>query len=150
MTYNARLCAYKGPATGWKNKLGRFVVCFFTASRYSHVELEIGGICFTSSYMDGGVVARPIPTLDTSGHWDFYPVTIDVPRALAQYEADKGKPYDWIGMLRTCPLLRWLPRRDGSRFCSEQVAAMLGVADPERCTPEDLVDYAFDLAEVQA
>lgn len=133
---------YKGPASGWKNKLGRLVVCAFTLSRYSHVELVIDGYGYSSSFMDGGVRRKMIDF--SSGHWDLYPAEVDVPRALARFAADKGKPYDWPGMLRVCPLLRWLPRSDGSRFCSEMVAWMLGAEDPETYSPEDVLEGYAD------
>jgi hypothetical protein len=51
---------------------------------------------------------------------------IDEELALRASTRDKGKPYDWLGMLRVLALLRWLPRSNSKRFCSEEVASMLG------------------------
>jgi hypothetical protein len=132
---NAQLAMYKGPATGWRNKLGHWAVCFFTASRYGHIELVIDGVCYSASFRDGGVRAKVIADLETSGHWDLFRISADRDLALARFGADGPKPYDWLGMLRVFPLLRWLPRIDGKRFCSEEVAWMLGHADPETLSP---------------
>jgi hypothetical protein len=141
----ARLAMYKGPARGIKNKLGHWLVCLLTWSKYSHVELEIAGACYSSSLRDGGVRAKVIPDLETSGHWDVFPVEIDVQRALARFTTDRGKHYSWLGMLRVCPLLAWLPRRDATqRFCSDEVAWMCGADDPETFSPEDVLDAYVD------
>jgi hypothetical protein len=139
---SARLCMYKGPATGLKNRLGHWAVRLLTWSRYSHIELEIDAVCYSSSFRDAGVRAKVIPDLATSGHWDLLPVQCDEARALARFNADRGKPYDWPGMLRVCPLLRWLPRGDGARFCSEEVAWMLCMRDPETLSPQRLLNRA--------
>lgn len=141
----ARLCMYKGPASGLKNKLGELIVCLATRSRYSHVELEINGVCYSSSFRDGGVRAARIPDLETSGHWDLYPLALthdEEGLAVDRFKFDyfAKKPYDWLGMLRVCRWLRWLPRRDGARFCSEEVAYMLGAPDPETMSPQDVLE----------
>lgn len=153
---NAQLCMYKGPvarppkgspAAAWRefvlNTLGHWLVCVLTLSRYSHVELQMGGVCYSSSFRDGGVRAKVVRDLATSGRWDLFPVQVDEVAALAQFNKDRGKPYDWVGMLRVCRFLRWLPRSEGARFCSEEVAAMLGDADPETLSPHGILLYAL-------
>jgi hypothetical protein len=142
---NATLCMYRGTPTDWKNRLGHWLVCALTTSKYSHVELFYDGVCYSSSYRDGGVRAKVITDLNDSGHWDLFPITIDVEPVGARFKADEGKPYGWRGMLRVCPLLRWLPRRDGERFCSEEVAHMLGASDPETFSPEDVLETYVDM-----
>jgi hypothetical protein len=132
---------YRGPAQGLRNALGHWAVRILTLSRYSHCELEIDGVCYSSSFRDGGVRAKVIEDLETSGHWDLFPVEIDEAQALRRFQADAGKHYSWVGMLRVCPLLRWLPRRDATqRFCSDEVAWMAGLADPETYSPQDVLD----------
>jgi hypothetical protein len=142
---NATLAMYRGPATGLRNKIGHWAVCLFTISPYSHVELVIDGVCYSASFRDGGVRAKVIDDLETSGHFDLFPIEIDRELALARFEADKGKPYDWLGMLRVFPFLQWLPRRDAARFCSEEVGWMLGAQDPETLSPEDVLERYFDM-----
>jgi hypothetical protein len=139
----ARLCMYKGPATGLLFQLAHWAICLVTRSKYSHVELEINGVCYSSSFRDGGVRAKVITDLDTSGHFDMYPITCDEQAALGRWMRDGPKPYDWLGMLRVCPELRWLPRINGKRFCSEEVAYMLGlIPDPETLSPQTLLETA--------
>lgn len=136
-----QLAMYKGPASGFKNKVGRLIVCAFTFSRYSHCELVIEGYGYSSSFMDGGVRKKLINF--GSGHWDLYDIDASALQLralghdlmLERFAQELGKPYDWIGMLRVSPLLRWLPRRDAERFCSEEVAYLLGASDPERFSP---------------
>lgn len=130
------LALYKGPATGLRNKVGRWLVCALTLSRYSHVELVLHGVSYTSSFIDGGVRSKVIDL--ASGHWDLISIEGDEQLAYDRFFADRGKPYDWLGMLRVSPLLRWLPRRGSSRFCSEEVAWMLGLDDPETFSPAGL------------
>src|SRR4051812_20828795 len=102
----ARLCMYKGPATGFWFKLAHALICLVTRSKYSHVELEIDGVCYSSSFRDGGVRAKVIPDLETSGHFDVFPITCDERAAVSRWVRDVPKPYDWLGMLRVCPELR--------------------------------------------
>lgn len=135
-----QLALYKGPPTKPLFWLGEGFIRLCTLSKYSHCELVINGVCYSSSYRDGGVRAKFIDL--NSGKWDLLPVDGDEKLAIARFAADKGKRYDWLGMLRVCPLLRWLPRNDSKRFCSEMVAWMLGTEDPERFSPEHLARNA--------
>lgn len=130
------LALYKGPADDWLHKLGHWIVCIGTLSRYSHVELVVDGVCYSSSSRDGGVRAKVIDLY--SGHWDVFPVDGDAERAKAWFIAHMGQKYDWLGVLRFVPGLKWLPRRKDEWFCSESVAASLGVRKPSRYTPAGL------------
>lgn len=135
------LALYKGPADDWKHKVAHWLVCTLTWSKYSHIELVIRGICYTSSFRDHGVRTKKIDLLN--GHWDIYPIEANESIALAWFDKHKGEPYDWIGMLRVCPLLRWLPKRNKTSFCSEAVGGMLGFRDPERFSPEKVLWHYF-------
>lgn len=139
---------YKGPASGLKNVLGHWLVCVLDTARqsikhgrlvlvkYSHVELQIDGTCYSSSFRDGGVRSKVISDLS---HFDLFPVTVDKEAALDRFKWDEGKHYSWVGMLRV--LLPFLPRRDATqRFCSDEVAFMLGAADSETFSPYDVLD----------
>lgn len=146
---NATLCMYKGPASGLKDKLVHWSICLLDSIRqsvkrgqstpviYSHVELLIDGVCYSSSSRDGGVRSKIIEDLETSGHWDLFPVTIDKEQAIARFLGDAGKHYSWVAMERV--LFPLLPRRDATqRFCSDEVAYMLGDPDPETLSPYDV------------
>lgn len=133
---------YKGPADDWKHKLGHWLVKVLTASKYSHCELFINGTCYSSSFRDGGVRSKVIDL--NSGHWDNIKIEgYDEKYALQWFERNRGRPYDWPGMIKVCPLLRWLrfilPRRGQRRFCSEAVAGMLGYKNPETYSPQKVL-----------
>jgi hypothetical protein len=130
-----RLALYKGPADGLVHKLGHWAVCIGTMSRYSHCELEIDGVCWSSSIRDWGVRGKVIDL--TSGRWDVVEIpAADTASALAWFTARAGKPYDWPGVLRfALPFLRQKP---GEWFCSESAAGALSLSDPSNWTPGKL------------
>lgn len=146
---NATLCMYKGPASGLKDELVHLAICALDSMRqsikqrklvlviYSHCELMIDGVCYSSSSRDGGVRSKVIDDLETSGHWDLFSLTTDKEAALARFLGDKGKHYSWVAMERV--LFPLLPRRDATqRFCSDEVAYMLGDPDSETLSPYDV------------
>lgn len=132
-----KIALYKGPATGFWNTLGHWLVCIGTWSLYSHVELVIDGVCWSSTARDGGVRGKVIDL--TSGKWDVIDVTGDQAKALAWFQAHAGQHYDWWGIVRfVLPLVK---QRPGEFFCSESVAAALGLDHPEDTTPQDLFKH---------
>jgi hypothetical protein len=127
-----RAAFYKATHPGLPGVYNR-VVRWWTKSTYSHVELVFPtGYAASSSYMDGGVRFKVIdfdPDL-----WDF----VEIPRALEQqawawFEAHRGQPYDLLGNLRFV----LAPVADDKKawFCSEAVAAALGMPEPWRFDP---------------
>lgn len=143
-----QLAFYKGPAAGLVPSIVHWATCVFTLSRYSHVELVIDGVCYSSSARDGGVRAKRIDL--ASGHWDVVALPADFrdeAKALAWFRTRLGQHYDWAGVLRFVPLLRWLPREPRQWFCSEAVAAALGFPNPDTWTPADLSEVAMELFE---
>lgn len=134
------LAMYKGPANGFWNQLSHCAIRVLTFSRYSHVELVIRGTCWSSSPRDGGVRGKQIDL--ATGRWDIFPLEGNEERAYAWFQAHKGEGYDWAGMLRCCPLLRWLPKRQHKKFCSEAVACALAAhPDPETLHPQAVLDF---------
>jgi hypothetical protein len=74
------------------------LIRFWTKSDYSHCELVVDGMCFSSSIQDGGVRAKAIEL--RSDRWDW----IDLPWAsrnaiIAHWDATLGQPYDWWGLI---------------------------------------------------
>lgn len=126
---------YKG-----RTRLFNRVVSWYLAGPYSHCELILStdangyATCASASYMDGGVRVKTM-RLDPE-HWDI----VDVPDAylsarmwLTQHEDDR---YDILGLLGFV----WR-RQTGDQdkwFCSEAVAAMLGMSQPWRYDPMTL------------
>lgn len=128
-----RLALYKASG-GLADKLVRLV----TRSKYSHVELVIGGACFSSSIQDGGVRGKHINIW--SGSWDVVDIGGDEAAAKAWFEARNGQDYDWLGVFRF--ILPFLPHRSGKWFCSEAVGAALGLPEPHALSPQDLWDWS--------
>lgn len=129
------LAMYKGPADGLWNKLFHWAVCTFTRSKYSHCELVINGMCWSSSNRDGGVRGKRIDL--TSGKWDLYPIQADERAAVEWFRFHKGAKYDWMGVLRF--VLPFIPKQRKRWFCSEAIAAAIGLHTPECFTPESLL-----------
>jgi hypothetical protein len=143
----ARIAMYKGPASGLKNKLGHWAVCVFDTIiqsirarrpvlvRHSHIELVVAGVCYSSSFRDGGVRSKVIHDLEMSGKWDIYDVTIS-DGAFLRFEEKQGWGYDWLGMTHCVPGLRWMPRFPRHTFCSEFVVWMaLALPDADTYSP---------------
>jgi len=128
-----QLAMYKG-----RGKPGNYLTRWWTGSQYSHCELVIDGVCYSASFMDGGVRAKEIDL--ASGRWD----VIDIPwgdksHALGFFDATRGAGYDWLGILgsqfinrRMHNVHRW--------FCSEWVGCAIGLPHPETRSPETLME----------
>lgn len=131
-----KLAFYKGPAEGIWNRLFHWLVCWFTRSRYSHCELVVNGVCWSSSNRDGGVRGKVIDM--TTGRWDVFEIPGDQDRALSWFYRHDGADYDWMGLLRF--IVPILPRWGERWFCSEAIGAALGLTEPERLSPQGLAD----------
>jgi hypothetical protein len=129
-----RLAFYKAPGTWWDR-----CIRVVTKSHYSHVELVDDIACWSSSVRDGGVRLKYIDfnQLDT---WDFVllPTTVDRNAALAWFVSHKGQSYDWLGVIRF--IIPFIPQSETKWFCSEAVAASLGLDSPESFSPQGLYD----------
>ena len=138
---NFKAAFYKGTHPGMAGIYNR-LVRWWTRSPYSHVELIFfdGGPgadshAASSSYMDGGVRFKVIafdPTL-----WDFVdlPDSLALP-ALAWFDKHDGAAYDLLGNVHF--VLSAVGDDKQKWFCSEAVAAALGIPDPERFDPGTL------------
>lgn len=139
---NVRLAFYKGPPADKWHLLSHKLTCWFTGSLYSHVELVIDGMAYSSSARDGGVRAKQLDL--TTGRWDV--IDIEMVDPLAESDALEwfierlGEKYDWAGVLRF--VLPFVPQRSNQWFCSEAVATALGLDKPWRTSPGDLWDWA--------
>jgi hypothetical protein len=129
------LALYHGPPTGalWR-QLGHKIICGFTRSPYSHCELVIDGVCYTSSMTDGGVRSKVIDL--KNGKWDVIEIQGDKEKALAWFAAHAGQKYDWLGALKFG--FPFLSRGKNRWFCSDAIADALGLLNPESYTPASL------------
>ena len=126
---------FKGTKTGLPGIYNRGVR-FIDKGPYSHCELVCsGGICGSSSFMDGGVRLKYIQ-FDTE-NWDFLNLPSEKENLALWWFIDHyGCEYDTLGNGRfLCGLIGNSPDR---WFCSEALAASLGLKDPWRYGPNGL------------
>ena len=131
----------------WSDIGGR-LICAWTRSPYSHVEIVIepviydpfGARCYSSSLRDGGVRAKTIDL--TPSWWRVIPITWrDEEAALRVFRRYEGQPYGYWDLI-TQHVLR-LPVDDPGLLCSELCALMLGLPESTArgMTPGQLVEY---------
>lgn len=132
-----QLALYKG-----KGLIGNAFIRWWTGSQYSHCELVINGMCYSSSVQDKGVRRKSIDLND--GKWD----VIDLPwgneqKVLDYFTTTDSNTYGWLSLLFSQMFNRNSPTK-GSQFCSEWAAAALGLPNPASYSPRtlgDLVQY---------
>ncbi len=122
------------------------LICWRTGSRWSHAELvfdhqPVGpSVCASSSIRDGGVRTKLINL--HSGRWDVVPLPgfddASARRAQLWFVINKGRPYDWLGILGyALPVpLQW----SRAWYCSEAVAAALGIGRRRWMSPQKLAE----------
>lgn len=124
------------------NDIGGRLTAWWTRSPYSHVEIVINGVCYSSSLRDGGVRKKVID-LDKP-HWRVIPIEwCNETDAWREFEMRNGKPYGYWDLL-TQHVLR-LPVDDPGLLCSELCALMLGLPESTArgMTPGQLVEYVL-------
>ena len=133
------LAAYKPHR--WTDIGGR-LICWWTRSPYSHVEVVINGVCYSSSLRRGGVSRAAIDL--SKSHWRVIPIKwADAGAALRVYRQHDGKPYGYWDLI-TQHVLR-LPVDDPGLLCSELCALMLGLPESTArgMSPGQLVEYVL-------
>ena len=130
-----RVALYKGTRPGVPGIYNR-LVRWWTSSDYSHVELILPtGRAWSASFADGGVRSKLIDF--NPAHWDFVDLPAELEgRAVEWFKAHRGAKYDVLGNVRFV----LGPIRQGKKrwFCSEAVAAALGLPNPWRYDPGTL------------
>lgn len=139
------LALYKGKGN-WTDKLIRF----FTKGKYSHCELAIKKIeftsghhyeheiiyeCYSSSPRDGGVRCKEI-NLD-NGNWDLFLINNVTEKQIKQlYKKTRGLKYDFLGAIGVViPLFK---QKSNRYFCSEWCAKALNIKNGEKLSPTQL------------
>lgn len=138
------LAFYKGLATDPWHRLQDAGIRFATRGKYSHVEFIAGAAdfgqpleCLSSSGRDGGV--RPKVMVLKPAHWDLVRLAIDADGPADFIRSRIGAGYDYTGLLLSHVLA--FGRHDEDRwFCSEIIAAALGLSNPQRLSPQLLFD----------
>ena len=131
MGHGVYLALYKG-----KGLIGNAVIRKWTRSIYSHCELVVDGVCYSSSLMDKGVRSKQINLND--GNWDL----IELPERFGKYVLDyfaktHGQRYGWLDLIRS-QLFNLGSDEPGASFCSEWCAAALGIPSPTIYSPDTL------------
>jgi len=112
------------------------LVAWWSKSRYSHVELIVStGRAWSASFEDGGVRSKLID-FDPE-KWDLVDVPVHLePAAVDWFTAHRGEKYDLRGNLQF--VIAAAGHSEKRWFCSEAVAAALGIPDPWRYDPGTL------------
>ena len=112
---------------------------WWTNSVYSHCELVVDGLCYSSSAMDGGVRCKAID-LDPE-KWD----VIDLPWAdgsqiVAYFRETDHHRYGWLGLIFS-QLFNLNRETAGAQFCSQWCGAALGLPAPSSLSPQTLGEW---------
>lgn len=126
---------YKANSPGLAGLYNR-AVRWWTAGKYSHVELVFNdGMSASSSYRDGGVRFKRIQ-FDPE-KWDCLIVSDKLESAARNWFAQHGgEAYDLLGNFHF--VVSPVTGDKDKWFCSEAVAASLGLAEPWRYDPNSL------------
>ena len=114
-------------------RIGARLIQLWTGSIYSHCELVVDGVCYSSSVMDKGVRAKVID-LDPA-KWDFIELPWADPKQIKDYfEQTDGHTYGWLSLIKSQVFNRNLSIED-SQFCSEWCANALGLPNAVSLSP---------------
>lgn len=130
-----QIAFYKGTSAAYFGLYNR-LVRWWTRGPYSHVEIVFSdGLSASSSFQDGGVRFKRIDY--DARKWDMVALPQAEEQAVRQwFAAHVGEEYDVLGNAGF--VIDAL--NDGKRrwFCSEAVAAALGIPEPWRFHPNSL------------
>lgn len=114
------------------------LIRFWDNGPYSHAELVLSsGTALSVSYDDGRRVRAKQINFNPD-HWDFVEVPADLEMQVMNFFVrTEGKPYDLWGQVR---FLFLAPHKGSSEgyWCTEWIAAALGMVDPWRYSPNIL------------
>ncbi len=133
MTFRAAF--YTGTRPGLAGIYNR-LIRWWDNGKYSHCELIFSdGMAASASFLDGGVRFKQIDF--DPARWDFIDLPADLETVARQwFTKHQGSGYDVIGNLRFA--LDFLPDNKNKWFCSEALAAAIGIAEPWRLGPNGL------------
>lgn len=127
-------------------RIGAKLIQWWTGSIYSHCELVVGGLCYSSSIMDKGVRAKAIELeLDK---WDVIGLPWAEAAAVLEYfKATDRNTYGWFSMIFSQLFNRNQTDID-SQFCSEWCASALGLPSPSTFSPKTLNDACQYMGQI--
>lgn len=126
---------YKGVRPGLQAVYSRGVQ-IIDKGPYSHCEAVFSdGLSASASWTDKGVRFKDV--VYKPAHWDLIPLPLEMEEAARDwFEFHQGLPYDLLGNVRF--VLPWVDESAHGYFCSEALAAALGLREPWRFGPNGL------------
>lgn len=119
-----------------KGMVGNALVRWWKRSIYSHCELVVDGVCYSSSVMDGGVRRKQIDLKPEN--WDLIEIPwADKQAVLKYFDQTEGQRYSWLALIASQFFAAEYDEPKAS-FCSEWCAAALGIPTPQIYSPEAL------------
>lgn len=110
-----------------KGKLYDKLVSYFTGAKFSHVELCIDNICYSSSNRDGGVRAKVI-NLNTD-KWHIIEIDCDKKKLYEYFEATKNCGYDYLSVIANLVFKLKIDLMLNNYHCFEWVLSALNYAN---------------------
>lgn len=141
-----QIALYKGPPSSLIHHLSHYITRLGTWSKYSHSELVIDGVCYSSSARDGGVRGKVVDL--ESGHWDVFNITDNKQikaKALSWFIEHDGDSYDYRNIIRY--VFPFIGHNKNHWVCYEAVGAALGINRPHMLTAESLLREAIEMRE---
>jgi hypothetical protein len=136
-----KLALYKG-----KGKIGNAFIRWWTGSIYSHCEIAVGDMCYSSSIMDKGVRSKKIDLYD--GKWDLIELPLVKEEDVLSYFSDTDHhSYGWLNLI-TSQMFNLNRGVDKSQFCSQWCANVMRVPNPLSYSPDSLGKLAIYINEV--
>ena len=124
------------------------IIQWWTGSSYSHCELVVNGVCYSSSAMDGGVRQKKIDI--NSSKWDVIHLPwANASQVLSYFEATDPHKYGWLGLI-TSQLFNLNREAEGAQFCSQWCAAALGLPNPASYSPRTLAELCEHMNRFRA
>ena len=120
-------------------------VGWWTGSKYSHCELLIDGLCYSTSMMDKGVRRKLIDL--NPRKWDVVDLHwASKEQALIYFEQTKHHSYGWAGLVIN-QLLNMGRSTEGAQFCSQWCANALTLPNPATLAPQPLLNLGLYLSK---
>ena len=119
-------------------RIGVRFIQWWSRSIYSHCDLVVGGLCYSSSIMDKGVRAKVIDL--EPDKWDVIELPwADAVAVVNYFKATDSNTYGWLSLIGS-QLFNRNQTDIGSQFCSEWCASALGLPNPSIHSPKTLAD----------
>lgn len=119
---------------------------WWTNSIYSHCELVVNGVSYSSSAMDGGVRGKVIQM--DADKWDFVELPwADVGSVIDYFKLTDDYKYGWGGLI-TSQLFNLNRAEKDTQFCSQWCAAAVGLPNPASYSPASLAELVLYINEV--